>query len=94
MAKGYTIEEAWGFYIKYLQDFIATKWWVWDGKEDMSMVGKVVEKNGHPWKLSVDLQDMAHSFILQNMELMAPGTCNTFWTLNPKYSILSYKLEQ
>jgi len=51
---------------------------VWDGKEDMSMVGKVVEKNGHPWKLSVDLQDMAHSFILQNMELMAPSTCNTF----------------
>jgi hypothetical protein len=38
----------------------------------MSMVGKVVEENGHPWKLSVDLQNMAHSLIFQNVELMTP----------------------
>jgi len=36
------------------------------------MVDEVVEGNGHPRKLSVDLQDMAHFFVLQNVELMAP----------------------
>jgi hypothetical protein len=72
MVKGHTIEEALSFCTKYLQDFIATKQRVWDGKEDMFMVDKVVEENGHPWKLSVDLRNMAHSFILQNVELMGP----------------------
>jgi hypothetical protein len=46
MAKGYTIEDALGCCTKYLQDFIATKQRVWDGKENMFMVGKVVKKMG------------------------------------------------
>jgi hypothetical protein len=36
------------------------------------MVDEVVERNGHPRKLCVELRNMAHSFVLQNVELMAP----------------------
>jgi hypothetical protein len=45
---------------------------VQDEKEDQCMVDEVVERNGCRRKLSVDLQDMAHYFVFQNVELMAP----------------------
>jgi hypothetical protein len=55
MVEGYTIEEVLGFCIEYLQDFTSTKQRVWDEKEDQCMVDEVVEGNGHPQKLSVNL---------------------------------------
>jgi hypothetical protein len=45
---------------------------VWDEKEDQCMVNEVVESNMHPRKLSANLRNMAHSFVLQNVELMVP----------------------
>jgi hypothetical protein len=44
---------------------------VWDDKEDTTMIDEVLEGNGHAQKLNANLHDMAHSFVLQNIELMA-----------------------
>jgi hypothetical protein len=41
-------------------------------KRNPCMVDEVVERNGHPWKLVVNFQEMAHFFVLQNVELMDP----------------------
>jgi hypothetical protein len=44
------------------------------------MVNEVVEGNECPRKLNVDLRDMAHSFVFQNVELMVPW--HLYATLN------------
>ncbi len=73
MAKIYAIEETVGFCTKYLVDFTTTSWHrVWDDKKDPSMFGEVLEGGGHPQIMTkVDLWDMACSFVLQNVGLMA-----------------------
>jgi hypothetical protein len=43
---------------------------VWDDKEKMCMNDEVLEGNGKVQLLTTDLHDMAHSFVLQNVELM------------------------
>jgi hypothetical protein len=47
-------------------DFITTKQNMWDDKENPCMF-EVVEGNGCPWKLHVDLWNIAHFFVLQNV---------------------------
>ncbi len=89
MAEGYAIEEALGFCTKYLQDFIVTKRRVWDEKKGQCMVDEVVERNGCPRKLNVGLRDMAHSFVLQNVELMA--SWNLYATLNSILNIFKFQ---
>ncbi len=66
MVEGYTIKDVLGFYTKYLLDFITTKQNMWDDKENPCMF-EVVEGNGCPWKLHVDLWNIAHFFVLQNV---------------------------
>lgn len=67
----YVLEEVLRFCIEYLVDFIATRHRVWDDKENPSMFDEVFESDGHPQIMSIELRDMAHSFVLQNVELMA-----------------------
>ncbi len=62
---------------------------MWDKKEDYCMVDEVVEGNGRPRKLNVDLQDMAHSFVFQNVELVAPW--RLYATLNSILNILKFQ---
>jgi hypothetical protein len=62
---------------------------VWDEKEDQCMVDEVVEGNGHPQKLSVNLWNMAHFFVLQNVELMAPWCL--YATLNSILNIFNFQ---
>jgi hypothetical protein len=45
---------------------------MWDEKEGPSMNDEVLEGNGRLRIMIVELRDMAHSFLLQNVELMAP----------------------
>ncbi len=44
---------------------------MWDDKENPSMFDEVFEGDGCPQIMSIELRDMAHSFVLQNVELMA-----------------------
>jgi hypothetical protein len=53
------------------------------------MVDKVVKGNGHPRKLSVNLQDMAQSFVLQNEKLTAPW--HLYATLNSILNIFKFQ---
>jgi hypothetical protein len=62
---------------------------VWDKKEDHCMVDEVVEGNGRPRKLNVDLRDMAHFFVFQNVELMAPW--RLYATLNSILNIFKFQ---
>jgi len=72
MAKRYAIEEAIGFCIKYLVDTATSSHKVWDDKEDLSMFDEVLEGGGRSQiMIHIDLWDMAHSFVLQNVGLMA-----------------------
>jgi len=64
MAKGYALEEALGFCIKYILDFIAMRRWVWDDKKKPHMNDNMIEGNGWPRIMITDLRDMAHSFVL------------------------------
>ncbi len=70
MAKGYVLEEMLGFCTKYLVDFITIRHRVWDDKEDPSMFDEMFEGDKHPQIMSIELWDMAHFFVLQNVELM------------------------
>jgi hypothetical protein len=53
------------------------------------MVDEVVKGNGHPRKLSVNLQDMAQSFVLQNAKLTAPW--RLYATLNSILNIFKFQ---
>ncbi len=48
MVEGYALEEALGFYIKYLVDFTTMWCRVWDDKKNPCMFDEVLEGNGHP----------------------------------------------
>jgi hypothetical protein len=69
MTKGYALEEVLGFCIEHIQDF--TTIGVWDDKKKPTMIDEVLEGGGWPQFMITDLRDMAHSFVLQNVELMA-----------------------
>jgi hypothetical protein len=44
---------------------------VWDDKEDPSMFDEVLEGGGCQQIMTIDLWDMAHYFVLQNVGLIA-----------------------
>ncbi len=71
MAKGYALEEVLGFCTKHIQDFTTTRLRVWDDKQEPAMIDKVLKGDGWPQFMITGLPDMAHSFVLQNVELMA-----------------------
>lgn len=50
---------------------ILAMWLMWDEKEDACMNDNVLEGSGHAWIMSVNLCDITHSFLLQNVELMS-----------------------
>ncbi len=71
MVEGYALEEALGFCIEYIQGFIATRKRVWDDKEDPNMIDEMLEGNGRLRIMTTNLRNMAHYFVLQNVELMS-----------------------
>ncbi len=87
MAEGYALEEALGFNTKYIHDFIATKRQVWDDKEKPHMNDEMLEGNGWPQIITTDLHDMAHSFVLQNVELMSPWRRLSILSSSKKHAI-------
>jgi hypothetical protein len=44
---------------------------MWDEKEDDNMNDEMLEGSGHAQIMSANLWDMAHEFVLQNVELMS-----------------------
>ncbi len=44
----------------------------WDDKEDPTMHDEILEGNGHPCRLNVDLKAWAHTFVLHNVIALGP----------------------
>jgi hypothetical protein len=71
MANGYSIEEALGFCIMYIQEVKSTRR-VLDDKEEATMNDEVLEGNGCPRTLGANLKNWAFSFSLHNASTMEP----------------------
>ncbi len=56
MANGYAIEETLGFCIEYIQEVNPTRRTMWDDNKEPTMHDEILEGNGHPRRLSVDLK--------------------------------------
>lgn len=72
MAVGYSIEKALGFCIEYIQKVKNTRRRVWDDKEDPTMHDEIFEGNGCPKKMSANLKNWAHSFVIHNVATTEP----------------------
>ncbi len=72
MTKGCALEESLSsFCMEHLQDFVVAKGRMWDEKENDNMNDEMLEGSGHAQIMSANLWDMAHEFVLQNVELMS-----------------------
>ncbi len=71
MSMGYSLEEALGFCTKYIQEVKST-WRVWDDKEEAIMHDEILEVNGCPQRLIVNLLGWAHTFVLHNATTTKP----------------------
>lgn len=72
MATKYSIEKALGFCTKYIQEVNNTKRKVWDDKEKPTMHDQVLEGNGCPCKMSANLKNWAHMFVVHNVATTKP----------------------
>ena len=60
------MEEALGFVTEYMADYNLTSRRVWDSKEDPMMLDEIVEGKGRLRKLSSQLRQWMHEFVLNN----------------------------
>ncbi len=70
VVEGYVLQEALRFCTNYLQNFTATSRRVWDEIKNPCMNDEMFQGNGEAQLLTTNLRDMAHSFVLQNVDLM------------------------
>ena len=66
IAQGYQMEEALGFVTEYMSEYSPTSARVWDSKEDPFMTDETVEGKGRPRKLSKQLRNWVHNFVIEN----------------------------
>jgi hypothetical protein len=72
MVKGSVLDETMGFVIEYLQEFQHVSKRIWDVEEEKGVVGEVLKGVVEKVVLSSTLQDLAHNYVLTNIEIMAP----------------------
>ena len=70
MAEGYLKDECIGFITEYIQKFEATKRRVWDEDEEYGDAEEVLQGAGRPYVMSTELRDVAHQYVLSNIEVM------------------------
>ena len=66
MCEGYLMQEAIGFYTKYIKDFSSVNRHVWDDDENERVAGEVLKGNGHRFNLSNEEITLIHAHVLQN----------------------------
>ncbi len=67
MTEGYTIVEAQGFCIEYMQEFKGSTQRVWDDKEDPTMYDEILEGSRQVHHLSFELQQWVYEFVVNNV---------------------------
>ena len=70
MARGYVMEEAFGFCTEYMQNCTMTTRRVWDDKEEPSMNDEVLQGKGRRRMLSLELQQWIHEFVINNAVIL------------------------
>ena len=66
ISQGYQVEEALGFVTEYMTEYNPTSRRVWDSKEDSTMTDEIVEGKGRTRRLSDQLWQWMHDFVLDN----------------------------
>lgn len=71
MAEGYILDEIMWFGTKYLQEFQHVSRRIWDAQEEEVVARKVLEGAIEKIVFTPSLQDLAHKYVLTNMEIMS-----------------------
>ena len=80
MCEWYLMQEAIGFYTKYMKDFSNVNRHVWDHDEDERFAGEVLEGNGYRFKLSNEERTSIHAYVLQNTSTFYKWRRSNFFT--------------
>ena len=70
MVEEYLKDECIGFITEYLQKFEATEQRVWDEDKEYGDAEEVLQGAQRPYVMSTEFRDVAHQYILSNVEVM------------------------
>lgn len=72
IAEGYSLDETLGFVTEYLQRFNVTRRRVWDAQEDEGVASEVMKGKPVDINLPLHVVDVAHDYVLHNIEILGP----------------------
>jgi hypothetical protein len=72
MATGYLMDETLGLITEYMDQFQPSKRRIWDSDEEEGVCGEVLKGAPTRIELTVIQQNMAHNYVLNNTNIMAP----------------------
>jgi hypothetical protein len=72
MATRYLMDETLGLITKYMDQFQPSKKQIWDSDKEEGVCGEVLEGASTQIKLMVTQRNMAHNYVLNNTNIMAP----------------------
>jgi hypothetical protein len=72
MATGYLMDETLGLITEYMDQFQPSKRRIWDSDEEEGVCGEVLEGASTQIELTVTQRNMAHNYVLNNTNIMAP----------------------
>jgi hypothetical protein len=72
MATRYLMDETLGLITKYMDQFQPSKKQIWDSDEEEGVCGEVLEGASTQIELMVTQRNMAHNYVLNNTNIMAP----------------------
>jgi hypothetical protein len=72
MATRYLMDETLGLITEYMDKFQPSKRWIWDSDKEEGVCGEVLESASTQIELTVTQWNMAHNYVLNNTNIMAP----------------------
>lgn len=72
MAMGYLMDETLGLIIEYMQQVQSIRNRLWNSNEEEGVIGEVLEGTAIWWELPIAMRDIAHNYVLNNTNAMAP----------------------
>lgn len=72
MAQGYIKDETLGYITEYLADYQPVTRRVWNSDEEEGVCGEVLEGAASTVKLTMEIRDLAHQYVLENTDAMQP----------------------
>ncbi len=72
MATRYLMDETLGLITEYMDQFQPSKRQIWDSNKEEGVCGEVLEGASMQIELIVTQQNMAHNYVLNNTNIMAP----------------------